>query len=72
VEVQNLVEFYNRLNEITHLGFEIPPTHVTLFTRGSDEFGSKRGIGVDTWQDFEYLKPVELDCSAKKEVNDYK
>lgn len=50
VECPGGAEFIQRLNEITGLGLEEQPPHVTLATKGDP-----RGIGVNTAQDLEAM-----------------
>lgn len=56
VKVPDVAEFYVQLEKI--LGFEIsiPPSHITLYTKGKTE-RSKFGIGINSSEELENMKP---------------
>jgi len=60
VSVPNITSFYERLNMI--LGTEITPQpmHVTLYTGGTDPERSKKGIGVNSTEEFFALRPAQI------------
>tara|TARA_Y100000310_G_scaffold344885_1_gene460245 strand:- start:2043 stop:2579 length:537 start_codon:yes stop_codon:yes gene_type:complete len=61
IEMPGIKSFYQELNNILGTNLEIQPTHVTLFTKGSDEERSKMGIGVNSWKEFELLSPRQIE-----------
>ena len=57
VEVPELAAFFKQLEELVGKELELPPTHVTLYMRGTE-----KGIGLPTPDEFERLvqKQVQL------------
>jgi hypothetical protein len=58
VEVPGMADFFRSLSQITGLGLEPPPAHVTLFMRGTE-----KGIGLPEKDVFERItkNKIELD-----------
>jgi hypothetical protein len=58
VEIPSMVDFFRSLSQVTGFGLEPPPTHVTLFMRGTE-----KGIGLPDREKFERVtkKTIELD-----------
>lgn len=50
VEVPHMAEFFSRLSGLVGQGFILPPTHVTLYMRGTE-----KGIGLPTQTVFDQL-----------------
>lgn len=55
VEVPGVEPFFDELSRITGKRLELPPTHVTLFTRGNP-----KGIGLPTQEVFDRLVTGEV------------
>lgn len=60
VEVPHMADFFSRLSGLVGKGFILPPTHVTLYMRGTE-----KGIGLPTQTVFDQLvqnpiRPEEL------------
>ena len=60
VEVPHVAEFFSRLSGLVGQGFILPPTHVTLYMRGTE-----KGIGLPTQTVFDQfvqapVRPEEL------------
>ncbi|MBI3957038.1 MAG: hypothetical protein HY340_03550 [Candidatus Kerfeldbacteria bacterium] len=49
--------FYQKINEMLGTSLEAPPTHLTLFTKGTDPERSRSGIGIETPSELEQLRP---------------
>lgn len=59
VKLEDMARFFDRLNEILGTDLEIPPAHITLFTKGTDE-KSRIGIGVNSWGELSQLNPKPI------------
>lgn len=57
VKLENIDHFFDRLNELLNTNLEIPPSHLTLYTKGADEEKSHIGIGIYSEEEFKKLNP---------------
>lgn len=62
-EVAGLQSFYERLDRMIEMNLELPPTHVTLYTRGDP-----LGIGLSNQEDFEAFVTREIWPTELKEL----
>ena len=60
VQLPALEEFYRELNRLCGTRLEPPPPHVTLYAKSSISENALKGIGVNTWKDFERLNPQPI------------
>jgi hypothetical protein len=60
VEMTGLAPFYKKLNELFGINLGTPPTHLTLYTGGSDSVKSLMGIGVETDEALQELNPIKI------------
>jgi hypothetical protein len=58
--VSDLEDFFLRLNELTGLKIEIPPSHLTLYSKSTIPENMLAGIGISSEADFKKLKPSRL------------
>jgi hypothetical protein len=58
VEMPGLVDFFKQVKELVGKDLELPPTHVTLYMRGTD-----KGIGLPTQAEFERLVQNQVHTS---------
>ncbi len=56
-DLPELKNFYNQLNKILNTNLEVPPPHITLFTKGTDPERSKMGIGINSEREITALNP---------------
>lgn len=61
LDLQGIDHFYAELNRLLGLDLKSPPTHLTLYTKGTDPKQSKMGIGIETWEDWEKLNPQPVE-----------
>ncbi len=59
-QCDNVVPFYQGLEELTGLKFELPFLHATLFTTSTNEINANTGIGIYSDQDFKSLNPQRI------------
>jgi ribosomal protein S15P/S13E len=55
VEVPGLDTFFNQVGQLVGQELELPPTHVTLYMRGTE-----KGIGIPTQAEFEQLAQKQI------------
>jgi hypothetical protein len=60
VSLPQLDNFYQRLNETIGYTLDVPPTHITLCTHGTDNEKAKMGIGINSINDFLQMNPVKI------------
>lgn len=58
--IEQLADFYQRLNDLLDENFAIPLPHLTLFTTSTREDKKLRGIGIYSQNQFEGLKPKKV------------
>jgi hypothetical protein len=60
VRVPELEEFFDRVNRLLGTNLEVPPTHITLYTKSSLLENNQTGIGISSSRDFLDLKPSNI------------
>lgn len=60
IDLAGTEEFFARLNALMGTNFEIPVTHVTIFTKSTNPKNATLGIGVKSNAEFETLEPTEV------------
>jgi len=64
VELPDMVNFYAELNALLQTDFEIPFSHITLFTNSTKEDKKKTGIGIYSKEQFESLHPQRIEVKV--------
>lgn len=59
-KIEQLEEFYNKLNKLLGTNFSTPLPHVTIYTNSNREDKKHRGIGLYSQKDFEALNPEKI------------
>lgn len=57
VRLPALKGFFTRLNNMLGINLESPPTHVTLYTNGTNKERAKAGIGINSETELAQLNP---------------
>ena len=60
VRLPVLEAFYRELNRVCSTRLEPPPPHVTLYAKSTILENMSKGIGINTWKDFERLNPQPI------------
>lgn len=60
-EIENLSQFYEEINKILDLQFDVPFSHVTLFTNSNNNDKKLRGIWIYSFEDFQKMEPIKLE-----------
>lgn len=59
-KIEQLEEFYHKLNLLLGSNFSTPLPHVTIYTNSNREDKKHRGIGLYSQKDFDDLKPERI------------
>lgn len=70
VELDSIYPFIERLSGLLNTKFPIPPAHITLYTKGSDE-KSHMGIGINSQEEFEQLNPRPVILGPEPSAGNY-
>jgi hypothetical protein len=60
VDVSGLNNLFSSINDLLGINLDIPPVHVTLFTKSSLPENNQSGIGLSSQRDFYNLKPKAI------------
>ena len=60
VDVPQLSNFYTQLKAHFNITLPLPYPHITLFTDSTNPHKKLRGIGIDSYEDFQKLNPLKL------------
>lgn len=71
-DLPTLKSFYEKLNQILGTRFEVPPVHITLYTKGSDKEKSRMGVGINSEAEFRALNPKPFEIGTGGQSHSYK
>jgi len=60
VEIKGIQEFYLQLKDIVNIDFELPFSHITLYTNSTLPENKLSGIGIYSENDFRALSPKKI------------
>ncbi len=61
VKVPGIGQLYHECNALLNVRLPLPPTHVTLFAKGTNPATAERGIGIETAEEFAaWCQPLAL------------
>jgi hypothetical protein len=67
IDIEAIKEFLDKINALLSVHLSIPPLHITLFSKSSNEENMLAGIGVSSADDLRKRNPVPIDFVPKDE-----
>ncbi len=61
IDLPDIVPFYKKLNNLLETNFEVPFSHITLYTTSNKEDTKLIGIGIYSEKEFQDLNPEKIE-----------